>query len=260
MFGTEIAFSRSLSLDSTLDRNKAVNLNRLEIGLDDFESDPLPQLCAATDRLRRLAGDGVPASSLAHKELVEQVLAAAVMAEQSLAMQRARIRYLEGLSITDELTSLLNRRGFQAELNRALARAQRTQETGLLLLCDLDHFKAINDSHGHMAGDAVLCAVAGLLQTKTRRSDYVARMGGDEFAVLMTHSPRAQAEARVETLAELINNLVIEWDGHKIPVSASFGTEGYHHSSQPDTLMFLADRALYRRKGPRLIDAEAAQA
>ena len=183
------------------------------------------------------------------------MLAAAILAEQSLAIQRVRIRYLEDLSITDELTSLLNRRGFQFELSRAFARAQRTQETGLLLLCDLDHFKAINDTYGHMAGDAVLCAVSGLLQTKTRRSDYVARLGGDEFAVLMTHSPRAQAEARVETLAELINNLVIEWDGHEIPVSASFGYEGYHHGSQPDTLLFLADRALYRRKGPRLVEA-----
>ncbi len=237
-----------------------MNLNRLEIGLDNFEPDPLPQLCAATDRLRRLAGNGVPASSLAHKELIEQVLAAAVMAEQSLAIQRARIRYLEGLSITDELTSLLNRRGFQIELSRAFARAQRTQETGLLLLCDLDHFKAINDTYGHMAGDAVLCAVSDLLQTKTRRNDYVARLGGDEFAVLMTHSPRAQAEARVETLAELINHLVIEWDGHEIPVSASFGYEGYHHGSQPDTLLFLADRALYRRKGPRLVEAAPAPA
>ncbi len=237
-----------------------MNLNRLDIDLDNFESDPLPQLCAATDRLRRLAGNEVKSFNLADKELIEQVLAAAVMAEQSLAIQRARIRYLEGLSITDELTSLLNRRGFQLELNRALARAQRSQETGLLLLCDLDHFKAINDSYGHMAGDAVLCAVAGLLQTKTRRSDYVARLGGDEFAVLMTHSARAQAEVRVETLAELINNLVIEWDGHQIPVSASFGYEGYHHGSQPDTLLFLADRALYRRKGPRLVEAAPAQA
>lgn len=243
-----------------MNRNRAVNLNRLDIGFDSFEPDPLPQLCAATDRLRRLAGNDVSTSSLVHKELVEQVLAAAVLAEQSLAIQRARIRYLEGLSITDELTSLLNRRGFQVELSRAFARAQRTQETGLLVLCDLDHFKAINDTYGHMAGDAVLCAVAGLLQTKTRRSDYVARLGGDEFAVLMTHSPRAQAEARVETLAELINNLVIDWDGHEIPVSASFGYEGYHHGSQPDTLLFLADRALYRRKGPRLVEAAAAPA
>ena len=237
-----------------------MNLNRLEFGLDRFEPDPLPQLCAATDHLRRMAGDGVPTSTLAHKGLIEQVLTAAVLAEQSLAIQRARIRYLEGLSVTDELTSLLNRRGFQIELGRAFARAQRTQETGLLLLCDLDHFKAINDTHGHMAGDAVLCAVADMLQAKTRRNDYVARLGGDEFAVLMTHSPRAQAEARVETLSELINNLVIEWDGHRISVSASFGYEGYHHGSQPDSLLFLADRALYRRKGPRLVEAAPALA
>ncbi len=230
-----------------------MNLNRLKSNLDDFECDPLPQLCAATDRLRRVAGTEIRHLSLVHKELFDEVLAAAVRAEQTLAIQRARIRYLEGLSITDELTGLLNRRGFQIELGRALARAHRNQETGLLLLCDLDHFKAINDTYGHMAGDAVLCAVASMLQTKTRRSDYVARLGGDEFAVLMTHSTRPQAERRVTTLASLINNLVIEWDGHKVPVSASFGFEGYHHTSQPDALLFLADRALYRRKGPRLV-------
>ena len=234
-----------------------MHLNRLETGFDKFEPDPLPQLCAATDRLRRLAGAEIRHLGLAHKELIDEVLAAAVRAEQTLAIQRARIRYLEGLSITDELTGLLNRRGFQLELSRALARTQRSQETGLLLLCDLDHFKAINDSYGHVAGDAVLCAVADLLQTKTRRSDYVARLGGDEFAVLMTHSARPQAELRVETLADLINNLVIQWDEHQIPVSASFGFEGYHHGSQPDTLLFLADRALYRRKGPRLVSADA---
>ncbi len=232
-----------------------MNLHHLETNLDNFESDPLPQLCAATDRLRRLAGAEVRLLNLVNKELIDEVLTAAVRAEQTLAIQRARIRYLEGVSVTDELTGVLNRRGFQIEMGRALARAQRIQETGLLLLCDLDHFKAINDSYGHVAGDAVLCAVAGLLQTKTRRSDYVARLGGDEFAVLMTHSERAQAERRVATLAGLINNLVIEWDGHQIPISASFGFEGYHQASQPDALLFLADRALYRRKGPRLVSA-----
>ncbi len=108
-----------------------------------------------------------------------------------------------------------------------------------------------------MAGDAVLCAVASLLQSKTRRSDYVARLGGDEFAVLMTHSVRPQAERRVATLMGLVNNLVIEWDGQPISVSASFGFEGYHDGSHPNALMFLADRALYRRKGPRLVSADS---
>jgi len=133
------------------------------------------------------------------------------------------------------------------------------RETGLLMLCDLDHFKAINDEYGHLAGDAVLCAVAALLQTKTRRIDYVARLGGDEFAVLLTHSPRAQAERRAKSLAAMVNSLVIDWDGHEIPISASFGFEGYHQGSQQDALLFLADRSLYRHKGPRLVSAASTQ-
>ncbi|MFQ6017031.1 MAG: GGDEF domain-containing protein [Kiloniellaceae bacterium] len=229
-------------------------LSPLQGNPDAFDQDPLPRLCAATDRLRRLAAREAWKADPACRLVIGEVLGAAVQAEQSLAIQRARIRYLESLSITDELTGLLNRRGFRLELNRALAGARRRKETGLLLLCDLDHFKAINDSYGHMTGDAVLRAVAGLLLSRTRRSDYVARLGGDEFAVLMTHSTEAQAERRVATLARLINSLVVERDGHGIPISASIGFEGYHENSQPETLLFLADRALYRTKRPRLVE------
>jgi len=230
-----------------------VNLSRIETIFGDFERDPLPELCATTERLRRIAATAPDRFNETDQAALDEALHVAVKAEQTLAVQRARIRYLEGLSITDELTGLLNRRGFQSELGRALARAQRAQEAGLLMLYDLDQFKAINDKYGHLAGDAVLCAVAALLQAKTRRIDYVARLGGDEFAVLLTHSSRAQAEGRAKSLAALVNSLVIDWDGHEIPVSASFGFEGYHQGSQPDALLFLADRALYRHKGPRLV-------
>ncbi|MEE8535287.1 MAG: GGDEF domain-containing protein, partial [Kiloniellales bacterium] len=148
---------------------------------------------------------------------------------------------------------LLNRRGFHLELKRALARARRARETGLLVLCDLDRFKGINDAYGHPTGDAVLCAVAELLRAKTRVSDYVARLGGDEFAVLMTHCPRTQAERRAGRLAQLVNRLVVARSGAELPVSASFGFAGYDQASQPEALLFLADRALYRHKGPRLV-------
>lgn len=230
-----------------------MHLSRIERRRRDLEVDPLPQLCAATESLRRMAGDAGAPVGRVQRETIDRLIAVTVWAEQTLAVQRARIRYLEGLSITDELTGLLNRRGFHFELTRALARAERTLETGLLVLCDLDGFKAVNDRHGHLAGDAVLCAVAGLLAAKTRRTDYVARLGGDEFAVLMAHSTRAQAERRVSVLASLINGLVVDWDGHRLPVSASIGFEGYHRGSRPDSLFFLADRSLYRRKRPRLV-------
>ena len=219
--------------------------------------DSLPQLCSAADRLRRAAQDGAATLDPSVIALLDDLLAAAAEAEQSIALQRARIRYLESLSVTDELTTLLNRRGFETELSRALARARRMSETGLLLLCDLNHFKAVNDSYGHQAGDAMLRAVAQALQGSTRESDYVARVGGDEFAVIMTHTPKHESAHLAAKLSSLINQLRVPWQQSELPVSASFGMADYDSHSQPETLVFLADQDLYRSKKPRLMPADA---
>src|SRR3546814_1418393 len=96
------------------------------------------------------------------------------------------------------MTGLLNRRGFGLELSRALARARRQNESGLLVMCDLDNFKAINDTYGHPAGDAILRAVGKALKRNTRESDYVARVGGDEFAVRSEeHTSELQSLLRI---------------------------------------------------------------
>ena len=216
----------------------------------DFENvDPMPLLCAATDRLRRYASqDHWPADANASR-LLDEAMTAAAEAEQCIAMQRARIRYLESLSITDELTGVLNRRGFEQELARALARAERQGESGLLLLCDLDRFKAINDSYGHVAGDAVLKEMADLFRSTTRCSDYVARLGGDEFALLFTMTDGARARERCAQLEAKTNNRILVWRRHRIPVTASFGMAPYGPGTQRDSLMLLADRDLYAGKG-----------
>src|SRR3546814_4011170 len=96
-------------------------------------------------RLRRHAQASPEIFDASILQLLDALLTAAAEAEQTLALQRARIRYLESLSVTDEMTGLLNRRGFGLELSRALARARRQNESGLLVMCDLDNFKAIND-------------------------------------------------------------------------------------------------------------------
>lgn len=220
--------------------------------------DSLPQLCSAADRLRRLAQESPDTLGASGLRLLDDLLAAAAEAEQSMALQRARIRYLESLSVTDELTGLLNRRGFETELGRALARARRRNETGLLVMCDLNHFKAINDTYGHPAGDAILRSVGRLLKRNTRESDYVARVGGDEFAVIMTHASLAQSERRAQKLSSLVNGLTVSLQGRDIAVSASFGISTYDRNSQPDSLKFFADQNLYRNKGPRLLDPEPA--
>ena len=215
----------------------------------------LPQLCSAADRLRRLANEAPQVFDAACLRLLDDLLTAAAEAEQTLALQRARIRYLESLSVTDELTGLLNRRGFELELSRALARARRQDETGLLVMCDLNHFKAINDTYGHPAGDAILRAVAKVLKRNTRESDYVARVGGDEFAVIMTHTSLVQSEKLAEKLSALVNGMTVPWQGANLAVSAGFGEVTYNRLSQAETLIFLVDQDLYRHKSPRLVDS-----
>ena len=190
------------------------------------------------------------------RELLETLMTAAADAERYFALQQERIRYLEDLSITDELTGLLNRRGFKIELTRTLSRAERVKETGLLLLCDLDGFKRINDNYGHAAGDAVLCSVAELLHRFVRRSDSIARLGGDEFAVLMTNTPRGPAQPAMHKLVNLINNFAVEWGSNHIPLAASFGFAPYDRTSSAEQLLLESDLALYRAK--REMNAPAA--
>src|ERR1700720_736971 len=103
--------------------------------------------------------------------VVDWAMATVAQAEQRLVALQARIEYLEGLSVTDELTGLLNRRGFLAQLERGIAAARRGGPHGTLMICDLDDFKAINDRHGHLVGDDALCQTAELLAQHIRRAD-----------------------------------------------------------------------------------------
>lgn len=216
--------------------------------IEQNEQNQITDFCEVSKRLQKLSEPRRWKVDPASKELLEELLALAAEAEQTVAEQSKRIRYLESLSVTDELTGLLNRRGFDAEFSRAMARADRSKENGLLVLCDLDHFKAINDTYGHLAGDAVLSAIGGKLSRNTRQHDAVARIGGDEFAVLFTQVDPEMAANLTAKLNRMLNTLVVTWNGHQIPVSASLGFDAYGSGKTSDTVMFLADRALYARK------------
>ena len=224
------------------------NANR-EIG----KKDPMPRLHAATEKLRLYADSHDEILNSEARHLLEDALLAAAETEHNIAMQRARLRYLENLTLTDELTGLLNRRGFEQELSRTLARARRMDEKGLLILSDLNNFKAVNDTHGHPAGDTVLVGFAKILRSQTRQTDYVARIGGDEFAVLMTHTTIERASQRWAEVERTINQHAVLWHGVQLPLSASFGSEPYGSESQPGPLLFIADKNLYRNKKPRLV-------
>ena len=174
-----------------------------------------------------------------------------------------RERELRRLAETDPLTALLNRRSFMEKAHAAIQACEETGSDLSLIIVDLDHFKAVNDNHGHPAGDAVIRAFADLLlgQVRTER-DLVGRFGGEEFAVLL---PRADLEAALRIALRVQEVL----GARRLPVSetlallvtASFGVATRQPGETLATLIERADRALYRAKNDgrsciRLADAE----
>lgn len=183
-----------------------------------------------------------------YRPLIDRVLAFAAQAEQQIAEQSERIDYLETLSTTDELTGLLNRRGFRDVLDHALANAKRFGESGLLAYMDLNGFKTINDRYGHDAGDEVLKTVAEVLSSNLRTTDYVARLGGDEFAILFVRSHPAGAYARASELKNMIAKSRTVYGDASLKIGVSVGVAAYGSGTDAQALLSRADADMYRDK------------
>jgi len=154
-------------------------------------------------------------------------------------------RELERLSITDDLTKLYNRRYLMETLANEVRRSRRLDHPCALLMADVDHFKEYNDAYGHLAGDAALTRIAGVLRETTRDVDCAVRYGGEEFVVLM---PETKAPGAIETAQRIRTRLATdELVGEKLSLSigvAQFPDDG----DTPEALLARADAALYRAK------------
>jgi diguanylate cyclase (GGDEF)-like protein len=160
------------------------------------------------------------------------------------------IQQLEWRARHDGLTGLLNRLAMQEALDRQLQRSRRAGDTFSVVMLDIDHFKQINDRHGHAAGDQALIQTASLLQTSVRNIDRVGRFGGEEFLVLLPGVDLARAAQVAETLRALLAERRIEREGGAaLTMSASFGVAEWHGpSEEPSRLLLRVDQALYRAK------------
>jgi diguanylate cyclase (GGDEF)-like protein len=156
---------------------------------------------------------------------------------------------LEYQSNTDVLTGLLNRRALQQAAVRAIAQARRHNSPLALLLLDLDHFKEINDCHGHEGGDAALCMTAQCLTNNLRSADLVARIGGEEFVALLPETDEPEASLAAERIRCSIENLRMEQPRHDLALSASVGvTRLLPDDTTLEQLLSRADQALYEAK------------
>jgi diguanylate cyclase (GGDEF)-like protein len=168
--------------------------------------------------------------------------------EQELAAARVQMAALAARAEIDPLTDIVNRRGFERELKRACAYVKRYGASAGLIYLDLDGFKRVNDAHGHAAGDAVLKAVAMVLSRHVRASDLAARIGGDEFAVLLWQCSEADAQAKATALEVAIARTTATHGGARLSVGASAGTTMLLPLDQPAEVVGRADRAMYARK------------
>ena len=179
-----------------------------------------------------------------------RTLAKSLVAQAAIALENARLHTIvQRQAITDELTELANRRRFTETLDTELRRAERFGEPLGLVFADLDDFKRVNDRHGHQVGDRVLRAVADCLRKRVRVIDVAARIGGEEFAVLLVETDLDGALALAESLREAVSTLEVPVDGTaSVALTASFGVAAYPQVGTPEELLAAADAALYQAK------------
>lgn len=157
---------------------------------------------------------------------------------------------LEELATRDPLTGLLNRRQFSRVLEEELERAKRYERPMALVWIDFDHFKEVNDSWGHAAGDAVLCSVSRTLQDSVRSVDAIGRFGGEEFVIVLPEMDVDEARDTAERLRQKVSHKPIMLDsGHSVPLTISIGVAVFPmHGHSVDTLCGAADKAMYQAK------------
>ncbi|SDE21004.1 MULTISPECIES: GGDEF domain-containing protein [Myxococcus] len=153
------------------------------------------------------------------------------------------------LTTMDGLTQIYNRRYFDEQLDREISRSRRYERMLSLVLLDIDHFKAVNDKYGHLAGDSVLKQLASTVRTKIRREDVFARYGGEEFAILLPEVSLSGTRQLAEKVRRLVEKQRFEFDRQVIPVTVSVGLAVLEpHHREPGELVRDADEKLFDAK------------
>jgi diguanylate cyclase (GGDEF)-like protein len=209
------------------------------------------QLWATYGEMRAL-GAGLAKAATDGKHLPAADYDAFMDKAESFAAIARRIRdaFQRAVYDLDPLTGVRSRRSMMTELARERERSIRTGNAVHVGLCDIDNFKAVNDAHGHLAGDAVLVAVAGRLISNLRPYDSVYRYGGDEFLLAFTEIDGEQAIGIAERLQAAIGTITVRMDDRTaLSVTASFGLSALDREAAIETTIRRADEALYRAKG-----------
>ncbi|QKZ02345.1 GGDEF domain-containing protein [Pseudomonas eucalypticola] len=176
------------------------------------------------------------------------------LAERVASMEGEALEYREHLeeqrqkALIDPLTGLANRAAWSERLEQAVVQREADGSELLLAMLDLDHFKSINDSYGHLAGDKVLKIIANELRKRLRPTDFLARFGGEEFVLLIPATPLADAVRLVETLRAAVEACPFHFKGQRVTITLSIGLAAFRGSERSELVLKRADDALYRAK------------
>lgn len=208
-------------------------------------SDSQPDLKAASAAMPDLIAQVRQALGTADQALVgmiDELIADHADLQETVIRLKKELVEARALADRDPLCPTLNARAFRRELEREIARAKRHDRYLATLFIDLDNFKQFNDTHGHQAGDRILVQMAATLLANVRQSDLVARMGGDEFAVLLLETDEESALALAETLRLRLAR------ASEAGVTASIGAASWAPGISASTLLAQADEAMFKSK------------
>jgi len=202
------------------------------------------------DAYKQLSGRLIVFRDVTERKTVEKKLRNANYRLQSQLIEIGTLQsQLREQAVRDPLTDLFNRRYLEETLDRELARAAREAYPVCIIMIDIDHFKQVNDTYGHEAGDYVLKATADILRQQNRRGDFACRFGGEEFLIVMPNINMDVAIARAETLRQTLNSLKVAYGRYSLSATFSMGIACYPaHGDSREALLRAADRAMYAAK------------
>lgn len=193
---------------------------------------------------------GIPAHEVTPR--VREALLTLMQEVESLRREiernKDRMAELEKLADSDTLSPVANRRAFVRELSRVMSYAERYQVETSILFVDVNDLKTINDVHGHAAGDTALVHVAEILRANIRGSDMVGRLGGDEYAVILSHASEEQASQKADLLQNKISERPVTHNNIEIAVAAAVGVYTFGPGETPTAVLAAADKRMYARK------------
>ncbi|QJQ31126.1 GGDEF domain-containing protein [Sphingomonas lacunae] len=196
-----------------------------------------------------IPANGEPLTSTALGDADEQVLRAEIarLQRENRALTIA-LAEMERVAERDMLTPLFNRRYFLSALHQRIARTERFGDRIALVYVDVDNLKQINDTHGHGAGDFALIEIAARLAAAMRPCDVLARIGGDEFGILLDHVSQIEAAGKMRRLKAIIEDEPCHYEGQAMQLGAAFGLAMITPGQSAEDLVGRADAAMYRNK------------